>query len=84
MFNVELTAMEIGQVVYSKSTGYPFEITDIRLAKDFEDGDEDIVCVKKHKSYPGYADMEPWERKGGGMWPMDWISEGQLELFRNE
>lgn len=73
-----------GDVVYSKSMGYPFKVTAVMLAKDYPDdpeATEDLISVVKDRTFPGYSKLERWEKDYSAMWPVDWVTTSkQLEL----
>jgi hypothetical protein len=77
--------MKVGDIVFSKSSGKPFRVLDVRLAKDYPGDPEathDLIQVQR-------ADPEnisqKWDRERTALWPADWVHTGQLKMeFINE
>ena len=58
-------------------------VTDVRLAKDYDDGDYDAVFVKPHPDGEGYSRLQSHEKKCGACWNLSRVTRGnhQLEMF---
>ena len=72
-----------GDTVYAKSSGRMMLVTDVRLAKDYDDGDNDVVMVTPHPESEGYSKLQRHEKTRGNCWGLDWVTKGnhQLDLF---
>ena len=73
-----------GELVYTIDGYGPFEILDVLLANDYPDdpeATEDLIVVKKHRTYPAYNRMDQWERDFTAMWGIKRITKTpQLKL----
>ena len=69
-----------GDKVYAKSSGRMMLVTDVRLAKDYDDGDYDAVFVKPHPDGEGYSRLQPYEKRYGSCWDLKRVTKGSLQL----